>query len=99
MQTQPTFCGEADYERWLLSALAAERQRLHLQRIPRPRPSHLQPNSSRQRAKQPPLPQPGNWDQLNRQFAGTTNETSTHTEKETQHDGSRTPLRTFKNQA
>ncbi len=39
MKRQPIFCGEADYERWLNSALAAERQRLKLQVMPRaPRP-------------------------------------------------------------
>lgn len=35
MQTQPIFCGEAEYERWLNSALEAERQRLQLQMAPR----------------------------------------------------------------
>ncbi len=30
MHNQPTFCGEADYERWLSSALEAERRRLQM---------------------------------------------------------------------
>ena len=34
MHSQPIFFGEADYERWLSSALEAERQRLKLQVIP-----------------------------------------------------------------
>ncbi len=39
MQARPTFCGEADFERWLSSALKAESQRLKLQVMPRaPRP-------------------------------------------------------------
>jgi hypothetical protein len=43
MHSQPIFFGEADYERWLSSALEAERRRLHLQLAPRPAPSHAQP--------------------------------------------------------
>ena len=34
MQARPIFLGEADFERWLSSALEAESQRLKLQVIP-----------------------------------------------------------------
>lgn len=43
MHSKPTFCGEADYERWLSSALEAERRRLKLQLAPRTKPSHPRP--------------------------------------------------------
>jgi hypothetical protein len=43
MHSQPTFFGEADYERWLNSALEAERRRLQLQVTPRAAPSHPRP--------------------------------------------------------
>ncbi len=43
MHSQPIFFGEADYERWLSSALEAERRRLQLQLAPRPAPSHARP--------------------------------------------------------
>jgi hypothetical protein len=43
MHSQPIFFGEADYERWLSSALEAERRRLHLQLAPRSEPSHSRP--------------------------------------------------------
>ncbi len=43
MQSQPIFFGEADYERWLSSALEAERRRLKLQVAPLPEPSHPRP--------------------------------------------------------
>jgi hypothetical protein len=45
MHSQPTFFGEADYERWLSSALEAER-RLHLQLAPRPEPSRPRPSAA-----------------------------------------------------
>lgn len=44
MQSPPIFCGEADYERWLNSALEAERERLKLQGMPRA----LRPPTERQ---------------------------------------------------
>jgi|HubBroStandDraft_1064217.scaffolds.fasta_scaffold18343_5 hypothetical protein len=44
MRSQPVFCDEADYERWLASALEAERQRLKLQVMPRESRPPTQPN-------------------------------------------------------
>ncbi len=43
MQSQPISFAEADYERWLCSALEAERQRLKLQLAPRTEASHPRP--------------------------------------------------------
>jgi hypothetical protein len=43
MQSKPIFLGEAQYERWLNSALEAERQRLRLQAAPDPAPSDPPP--------------------------------------------------------
>lgn len=46
MQSQPILFGEADYERWLSSALEAERQRLKFEITSVPTPNHPQPRAA-----------------------------------------------------